>query len=414
MLYLVEISCVIAELWFSHLILGSILSAKKCPLWTRLTAYTLTGIALLSLSFLIQNSFVRLGISFLILWALAAATFKGNTIKYFIGSLLICVVVALSDIFTSTLLLWLNFDTIALMQNGSARSLYMIASHLLMLAMSLCISLCRRKNRMAAPLRIIVPIAPGWIASLLLCLVLAREILVHQRDVSAIFLVVLVGLLYTDIVIIYYINQLAEQEQHRLQQTIAEHHYIMQQEYYDQFRIQQEETRALWHDISKLLKAAELDSHTETLQQVQTMLDSIPCVVDVDNRVVSVILNEYLANTRQQNIRLKMDVNIPPELFVTAVDLYVILGNTIDNAIDACLSLPEDKREISLRLKTHNNILFYEITNPYSSEHLHRVRSKEHGFGLRNLERCVEKYNGTVEINQKDGYFNLKAHLNSI
>ena len=82
MLYLVEISCVIAELWFSHLILGSIMSTKKCPFWTRLTAYTLTGIALLSQSFLIQNSFVRLGISFLILWALAASIFKGNTIKY--------------------------------------------------------------------------------------------------------------------------------------------------------------------------------------------------------------------------------------------------------------------------------------------------------------------------------------------
>ena len=109
-----------------------------------------------------------------------------------------------------------------------------------------------------------------------------------------------------------------------------------------------------------------------------------------------------------------MDANIPPELFVTAVDLYIILGNTIDNAIDACLSLPEEKRKISLRLKTHNNILFYEITNPYPPEHLHRVRSKEHGFGLRNVERCVEKYNGTVEINQKDGHFNLRAHLNSI
>ena len=414
MLYLVDIACVIAEVWLSHLILGGMLPSRKCPAWIRFFAYTLTGVALLTVSLLVQDSFGRLGISLLILWAFAASVFTGNPIKSFIGALLICVVVVLSDVFSSTLLLWLDFDATALMQNGTARSLYMIASHLFMLGMSLCIRLCSRNNGQATPLRIIIPIAPGWVASLLLCLVLARDILVHQRDVSAIFLVVLIGLLYTDIVIIYYINRLAEQEQKKLQQTIAEHHYIMQQEYYDQFRIQQEETRALWHDISKMLKAAEIEGNGETLQQVQAMLDFIPCVVDVDNRVINIILNEYLSNAKQYNIRFEINVNVPTELFVTAVDLYVILGNTIDNAIEACLSLPENERHISLMLKMHNSILFYEIKNPYSPEHFHRIRGKEHGFGLRNVEHCIEKYNGTMIVNRQEGYFELQAHLNSV
>lgn len=144
------------------------------------------------------------------------------------------------------------------------------------------------------------------------------------------------------------------------------------------------------------------------------MLDSISQVVDVNNRVVSVILNEYVQSARAFHIELELDVQIPEVLFVTAADLYVLIGNTMDNAIEACQSVPEEDRKITLKLKTHNNILFYEISNPFREEHLHRVRNNYHGYGLKNVERCVEKYNGAMEASKKSETFCIKAYLNSI
>lgn len=93
------------------------------------------------------------------------------------------------------------------------------------------------------------------------------------------------------------------------------------------------------------------------------MLDSISQVVDVNNRVVSVILNEYVQSARAFHIELELDVQIPEVLFVTAADLYVLIGNTMDNAIEACQSVPEEDRKITLKLKptTISSFMKYPI-----------------------------------------------------
>ena len=144
------------------------------------------------------------------------------------------------------------------------------------------------------------------------------------------------------------------------------------------------------------------------------MLDSISCVVDVDNRVVSIILNEYVLESKDADVKLELDVHVPHELFVSAADLYILIGNTMDNALDACAELPAEQRWISMKLRTHNDLLFYELQNPYDASHLDRVRGKCHGFGLKNVRRCIEKYDESLDIDKENGLFRVTAHLNSV
>ena len=144
------------------------------------------------------------------------------------------------------------------------------------------------------------------------------------------------------------------------------------------------------------------------------MLDSISQVVDVNNRVVSVILNEYFQVAKDAAVSIDLDVLVPAELFVTAADLYVLLGNTLDNAIEACMELPKEQRRITLKLKKHNSMLYYEISNPYDEKHLHRARGNYHGFGLKNVAKCVEKYRGKLEVTKSNGIFRVVAHMNSL
>lgn len=245
----------------------------------------------------------------------------------------------------------------------------------------------------------------------MLCIILARQLLLGN-PISPLYPAVLVGMLYINIVVIYYANRITVQERERREQELAEHHYAMQQEYYTQFRIQQEETRALWHDISKFLRAAKAEGSGNAYAQVEQMLESVVPVVDVDNRVVSIILNEYAQECKSMGIVLELDIRVPQELFVTAVDLYVLIGNTMDNAIRAVEELPGEDRKISVKLKTHNQILFYEIENTYSEKQSAHSRGKIHGYGLQNVKRCVERYNGTVEITHRESTFQVVAHLN--
>ena len=414
MYYFVEVACVIAELWMIHMFLGSLFNKRGASLLQRIVLYGLFGGIITYLSLQDDMAFTRLGVAFVGVWAVSMLIFDARILQGVLSGVAFCAVVAVTDVGSAIAFQSCGVDSNALMDNYASRALYLVANHILLLGIVIIICVINRKSHSRMSIKILLPVLPCWIISILLCFLFAWQCFVKDFEWHPLFLIVLIGLLYTNIIMIYFTNKTSEQAQIKKDFEIAEHHYAMQQEYYDQLRVQQEETRALWHDISKYLRAAQVDATSVALTEVQEMLDSISCVVDVNNRIVSVILNEYFQVAKNAGVEMEIDVQVPSELFVTAADLYVLIGNTLDNAIEACVALPEDQRKINLKLKKHNNILFYEVSNPYTEKHLRRVRGNYHGFGLKNVARCVEKYNGKLDITKKNGIFRVIAHLNSL
>lgn len=414
MYYFAEAACVLAELRMFHLLLNSRYPARPRPLWFRFLCYFILGAGSLFFSLWEGAVFLRLVFHLVGIYLLASFLFYASPMQSALSSLLVCALFAVVDMLTAALMNCLGLDIEQLVSYGNFRIVYIITAHVIMLGLVLAVCFFRHDTEGTIPREILIPVVPCWLVSILLCCMMAQQVLETGKDFHPLGLMVMLGMLYVNIVMIYYTNRVHRQEQEKQEMTLAEHHYAMQQEYYDQFRIQQEETRALWHDISKYIRASQTEGSENALTQVQEMLDSIPCVVDVNNRVVSVILNEYVHAARAAQVDLEMDVQIPEVLSVTAADLYVLIGNTMDNAIEACQSVPKEKRKITLKLKMHNSILFYEISNPFCEEHLHRVRSKYHGYGLKNVVRCVEKYDGNVETSKDSGIFRFQALLNSI
>lgn len=414
MYYFVEIACVITEMWMVHMFLASLFVKKKVSFWQMLVLYGLFGAILAVLSFMDDMAFARLGFTFAGIWAVSMLLFDAKLLQGILSGVAYCAIVAVSDVGSALAFQACGVNASALMDNHASRALFLVAGHILFFGVIILICIINRKSHGGIPVKILLPVLPCWVISIMLSFLFAWQCFVGDYEWHPLFLIVLLGLLYTNIIMIYYTNKTSEQAQIKKDYEIAEHHYAMQQEYYDQLRVQQEETRALWHDISKYLRAAQVDSSNIALTEVQEMLDSISCVVDVNNRIVSVILNEYFQIAKNSDISIEIDVQVPPELFVTAADLYVLIGNTLDNAIEACTELPAEQRKIELKLKKHNNILFYEVSNPYSEKHLRRVRGNYHGFGLKNVTKCAEKYNGKVDISKEKGIFRVVAHLNSL
>ena len=175
----------------------------------------------------------------------------------------------------------------------------------------------------------------------------------------------------------------------------------------------------MFHDINKALRAmralaseANSEGANALLIETQKIFEDLGSVVDVGNDVVNIILNEYRQLAEDAGITFTYDVSIPRILSVTAVDLYILLGNTLDNAIEACESLPEEDRYIYLRFGTFHEILFLQIKNPYAEDYPQRSKGKNHGYGLQNVQRCVNKYEGHMATEQKDGVFTLWLRLN--
>ena len=414
MYYVVEIACVITEMCMIHMFLKSFFEQKNNNRYIALLVYLVVGMIVTALSLIEELVFVRLFFTIISVFSISIILFRARLLSAGILSFTFCAIVAATDIVTALVFQVFGVQNDAVMADHTYRSFYLVVCHIVMFGIVLLVCLINRKTKRDLSLKILLPVTPCWIISILLCFLLTWQCFTMQYKLHPLFVFVLLGLLYTSIIVIYYTNRTHDQAQEKKTWEIAEHHYAMQQEYYEQLRIQQEETRALWHDISKYLRASKAEGSDNALIQVQEMLDGISCVVDVNNRVVSVILNEYIQSMHTSAIEFDMNIQVPEVLFVTAADLYVLIGNTLDNAIEACQNIPKEQRKISIKLHTHNNILFYELENPYTDKHLKRIRNRYHGYGLKNVNRCVEKYKGKIEISKSEGIFRITALLNSM
>ena len=107
--------------------------------------------------------------------------------------------------------------------------------------------------------------------------------------------------------------------------------------------------------------------------------------------------------------------------FISAVDLYTILGNVLDNAIESVLLLPDpDKKVISVSIWAKGNLLLIQVENYYENENLTfsdglPVTTKSakdgHGYGLKSVRRCVEKYHGSLDVSAENNLFRLTIIL---
>lgn len=260
----------------------------------------------------------------------------------------------------------------------------------------------------SAPMLQLLPI---WLVEVVLC----EEIIRNRsyESVSVLIFFAFAWMLYAGVMLVVIGTKMEERVRQFFETQQKAHHYARQEEYYQQLQDKQAETRALWHDLNKYLRAAKTETQSaQALEQLESMLNSATQIVDVGNRVLNVILNEYTQMAKATGIDLRLKVQVPAELPVAVADLYILIGNTMDNAMEACNALPPDQRVIDLLLRTQNDVLYYKLVNPYSPEQPKRESDPMHGHGLQNVRRCVEKYGGFIDVVKENGFFTITAHLN--
>lgn len=419
MYFVSELIGVIAEQCALHLFLRGTFSLKEKPWWNFILTYIVFGFVTALLSFMPDASFFRLGMCAFESVVISRSLFCAKLSQALYTSVSFCGLYVLTDVITIGIFSLATIDTQTVMSHSLARVVCITISHMLFLVLIEIVLAITKRKRTAITLPFLLTLSPGYVAGVFLGLSYCRQVLSGNDNMSTAFLLSAVGLLYLNILIILYAERAKSASDQQLRLELAEHHYAMQEQYYDQLRCEQEETRAMFHDINKYMLAMRAvaskccaDEANHILEETQKLFDSIGTVIDVGNSVVSVILNEYKSNAEEMNIPFRFDVSVPLNLGITAIDLYVVLGNTLDNAIEACCSLPEEKRYINLQLRTFHSILFYQIENPYAADYPGKQKGKNHGYGLQNVRKCVEKHDGDLSIRQENGKYILSLRLN--
>ncbi len=160
-------------------------------------------------------------------------------------------------------------------------------------------------------------------------------------------------------------------------------------------------------------KFAELDKYLDTLE---SDLDSIDIAIRTGNVGLDAILSSKVSIARKNNIEVDCTAKIPQVIKISDVHLCAIVGNLLDNAIEACEKL-DGNRFIRIYIGLFKQQLYISVSNSTCEKRRRRlselVTSKlgEHGFGLRRIDRIASQYDGYVNRKNEPGIFATEVML---
>ena len=273
------------------------------------------------------------------------------------------------------------------------------------------------------------------VISLLLCALL-RTILftVEENGVEMVYdkypllLVILPAILLLSLLSILYGVKLFQDtvylNRERSNRIVLEKQIGSMQEHMEEMERIYSGIRSMKHDMKNTLSvvlrlAAEKgESENEELQaylsELNDTFDSLDFRFKTGNSVIDTLLNMKYHEALRLVPELQIDVKkllLPADLIIQSYDIGVILGNALDNAIEACQKLkkkePEAKTFIRLSSVRKDNLLIFKIENSFDGT-LKRKRQaglpetdkadkKVHGIGLANIKNTSEKYQGTMD-----------------
>ena len=196
------------------------------------------------------------------------------------------------------------------------------------------------------------------------------------------------------------------------QRELIETHYREVENMYRQIRGWRHDYRNHIQMMKVLAANGDMDALKAYLDELDTDLNTVDTVVKTGNPMADAILNSKISLARSRNIPTQVDAHIPVKLKMSELDLCCIIGNLFDNAMEASLALPEEKRLIRVYMDMKGTQLYISFTNFTAAKKLNKVgkgfktsKGEGHGFGLVRIDDIVSRYDGYLSRNSEDGAF---------
>lgn len=228
-------------------------------------------------------------------------------------------------------------------------------------------------------------------------------------------ILIIISLLFNCITKSYYQNT----------SSLLEKQINMQLDYYNKLEKKNSELREFRHDFKNHMLCLQslIDNHdceeaSQYIQKITNRSYSEPAEFYTGNKIADAILADKSALASEINAEISFD----GEIFdgISAPDICIILSNALDNAIEACAKISHTNKSISVKCIFSKGVQIINISNPTidtdniteNSFHTTKDDKDNHGYGLYNIKKTVDMYNGMFSINCTGGIFTLEVGLN--
>lgn len=275
-----------------------------------------------------------------------------------------------------------------------------------------------------------------WLFVPLVFLPLSTFLVVHligdslsvQTSITQLILPLITVLLLigSNVLLFYFLERQLQLIEQQHQDQLVRQQIEFKTTYYKSLSEKQRVSNKAMHDLkNELLGIRELlnadtEQGMEKLDQICDAVFSAQSITFTGNDTLDGLISTKQQQMQEMGIVFAPSVHMPATNCLNTLDLCVVLGNLLDNAIEAAGQLPPDvSRRISMTITQVGNYLSLTITNPVAAPvafgkdgpQTTKSAREQHGFGLKSVREIVEKYNGTCAFDNGDGTFSVIAMM---
>lgn len=231
-------------------------------------------------------------------------------------------------------------------------------------------------------------------------------------------------ILFADLYFLYFARFADKYNLLKIKVRLLEQQSLLQYEYYAEQEEKYNESVKILHDVNNHLKMIETMYRTKEdeiaiayTQEISQMLMPLALEEYTNNPILNVLLNDKKKIANFHNIEFTLEIGVVDINFMEPIEITTIFGNLLDNAIEACDMVPDNKY-IKMKLDKYNEFVVIKINNsakPIEKWNLGKPissKGKNHGIGLLNVENTIKKYNGSMVLEEENKEFSCKIIFN--
>ncbi len=158
------------------------------------------------------------------------------------------------------------------------------------------------------------------------------------------------------------------------------------------------------------LEAGETQRALSYIEQLDVQLIHVDTLLKTGNLSLDALLSAKLSQAKANSIVFNVRANVPEKLLLSDLELSIIVGNMLDNAIEACQNV-SGERFIRIYMTMKGNMLYFSMLNSAGAKQekagslFFSSKRGNHGFGLRRAEEILTDHGGWCKYNSEDGAF---------
>ncbi|MCM1539970.1 MAG: GHKL domain-containing protein [Blautia sp.] len=240
--------------------------------------------------------------------------------------------------------------------------------------------------------------------------------------------IICIGLLIVNFFMLYLYNLLLRSVEQKYETEMLRRKMQIYASQLDAILQNEERIKILQHDMKHHMNEIKLMASKHGVVEIQEYINHMEDfiqnpneIVDSGNMEIDSVLNYMLQKARRELKKVTANVMMP-EKIKHSFDINILLGNLLENAIEAARQTEEKYLGVDIAIK--KGVLKIQIENTYISENIVKEKrgsgtvflttkkaKEKHGIGLKSVRKIVEMYNGTMEVTPQNDIFCVKLIL---